>query len=75
MAALTAALFVTTFLLVSHMSGTVHAYLDPATGSMAIQLILGAFVAAIATARLYWDRLRTLVRKRSATPEAAANRR
>lgn len=75
MASLTAALFVTMFLLVSHAYGTVHAYLDPGTGSMAIQVILGAFVAVMATAKLYWGHLRTFLRKRTATPEAAADRR
>jgi hypothetical protein len=34
------------------------AYLDPATGSLIVQAIVGGFLAAIVTLRLYWRRLR-----------------
>jgi hypothetical protein len=63
---ITVALFVGMFLLYSYLSGDVHAYLDPGTGSMALQLIVGGVVAVIATARLYWARLKSFsTRKRS----------
>lgn len=55
---ITAALMVAMFLLVSEIHGTVHAYLDPGTGSIAIQLLIGGAVAALATLRTYWSRIR-----------------
>jgi hypothetical protein len=66
MRALTVALFVAMFLLVSHVNGTVHAYLDPGTGSMLIQGILATVVGALALGRVYWTRLKTLVTRRDA---------
>ncbi len=59
MPVLQAALFVATFLFVSHLQGPVYGYLDPGTGSIAIQLILGGLVALLASVRMYWARLRT----------------
>ena len=50
---LQAALFVATFLFVSHLQGPVYGYLDPGTGSIAIQLILGGLVALLASVRMY----------------------
>jgi hypothetical protein len=65
MIANSAALFLAMVLLVSQLQGgTLHAYLDPGTGSIALQLILGGVVAALATVRLYWDRLKTFLRRK-----------
>jgi hypothetical protein len=72
MPALTAALFVATFLLASHVQGTVHGYLDPGTGSIAIQLVLGGLVALLATVKLYWARVRTSLRRRPAQSDVAS---
>jgi hypothetical protein len=47
------------FLFVSEQNGTVHAYLDPGTGSIALQLLIGGAVAAIATLRAYWSRIKS----------------
>jgi hypothetical protein len=55
---ITAALMVAMFLFVSERNGTVHAYLDPGTGSMALQLLIGGAVAALATIRVYWARIK-----------------
>ena len=33
------------------------AYLDPGTGSLIVQLILGGFAAVAVTAKLWWHRL------------------
>ena len=52
------------FLLISEMTGTVHAYLDPGTGSMAIQLVLGGLVGALTLVKLYWRRMTGFVRRR-----------
>lgn len=66
------ALFVAMFLLASHLSGSLHAYLDPGTGSVALQLIIGSVVAALVTIRLYWDRLKTFVRRTPPARDAAS---
>ena len=57
---ITAALMVAMFLFVSELHGTVHAYLDPGTGSMALQLLIGGAVAALAVVRTYWARIKRL---------------
>jgi len=59
------ALFVAMFLFVSHLSGGLQAYLDPGTGSMAIQLLMGGVVALLATLRLYWDRMKTFFTRKN----------
>jgi hypothetical protein len=71
MAPLQAALFVALFLLVSHINGTVYGYLDPGTGSVAIQLVLGGVVALLATAKLYWSRVVSWLRRKPARAEIA----
>jgi hypothetical protein len=71
MPAITAALFVAMFLLVSHSQGALHGYLDPGTGSIAVQLVIGGLVAALATIRLYWQRLKTGLRRTPVEHEAA----
>lgn len=38
-------------------AGNAYAYLDPGTGSMILQGILGGLAAAVVVARLYWHRL------------------
>jgi hypothetical protein len=66
---ISAALFTIAMLFAaSELNGPLHAYLDPGTGSIALQLIIGGVVAAIATVRLYWDRLKQLVQR---TPSRA----
>ncbi|MGH9385396.1 MAG: hypothetical protein ACRD2N_14030 [Vicinamibacterales bacterium] len=67
MRSLDCAFFLAVFLFVSHLSGSVEAYLDPGTGSMAFQLVLGGIVGAIALIKLYWQRLRTFVLGRRET--------
>jgi len=66
------ALFLSMFFLVSHASGPVHAYLDPGTGSFALQLILGGVVAVLATARVYWDRLKNFVQRKQEGGDVAS---
>jgi hypothetical protein len=66
------ALFLSMFFLVSHASGPVHAYLDPGTGSVALQFILGGMVALLATVRVYWDRLKSFVQRRQEGADAAS---
>jgi hypothetical protein len=66
------ALFVAAFLLVSHLHGTVYAYLDPGTGSIAIQVILGGVVALLATLKLYWARVVSWAHRKPAPADAVA---
>jgi hypothetical protein len=49
--------------------GSVFAYLDPGTGSMLVQLLVGGVAAAGVAARLYWNRILRLLRIRKAEPE------
>ena len=65
------ALFVAMFLFISHLSGGLQAYLDPGTGSMAIQLLMGGVVAVLATFRLYWDRMKTYFTRKNVQPDQA----
>jgi hypothetical protein len=58
------ALFVAMVLFVSELSGTAHAYLDPGTGSMALQLILGGIVGGLTLMKLYWRRVKAFVLRR-----------
>jgi hypothetical protein len=43
----------------------VHAYLDPGSGSMLLQVLLGGTAAIAVILRLYWGRLLELLRIRS----------
>lgn len=44
----------------------VHAYLDPGSGSMLLQILLGGFAAAGVIVKLYWNRLTSLFRRKEA---------
>lgn len=68
---LTALLLVAMFLLVSHVQGGLKAYLDPNTGSMALQLLLAGVVAFLATLRAYRDRIRMFFVRRQVPPETS----
>jgi len=51
------------------LGGAVLAYLDPGTGSMLVQLVVGGVAAVAVTAKFYWRRLLTLLRIRKPDPE------
>lgn len=44
--------------------GSAWAYLDPAAGSIAFQAAVGAVLAGLAAARMYWSKVRSLLRSR-----------
>jgi membrane associated rhomboid family serine protease len=50
-------------LLASSVTGNVQAYLDPGTGSMAIQAVLAGIVGGLAAVKIYWTRIRSLFGK------------
>ena len=54
--------------------GSVFGYLDPGTGSMLVQLLVGGVAAAGVAARLYWHRLLRLLRIRRTEPEPDQDR-
>ena len=45
-------------------SAPAYAYLDPGTGSMMLQLLLGGIAGAMVVAKLYWHRFRGFVTSR-----------
>lgn len=49
--------------------GKAYAYLDPGTGSIILQGILGGLAAAAVVARLYWHRLLVFLRIRKDQPQ------
>ena len=40
-----------------------YAYLDPGSGSMILQAILGFIAAALATVSYYWEKVKTFLSK------------
>ena len=40
-----------------------HAYLDPGTGSIILQAILGFIAAAAATMSIYWEKFKSFINK------------
>jgi hypothetical protein len=40
-----------------------EAYLDPSTGSMVLQVVAGSIIAGLAAMKLYWTRIRSILRK------------
>ena len=52
----------------------VLAYLDPGTGSMLVQLVVGGLAAIAVTAKFYWRRLLRFLRIRKPEPEPEQER-
>ena len=50
--------FWTIFLLTFDPSTEASAYLDPGTGSMVLQLLLGGVAGAVVVVKLYWEKVR-----------------
>jgi len=48
-----------------------HAYLDPGTGSMLIQGIIGAVAAVGVTLKLYWHKIKLMISGRKAEDETS----
>jgi len=50
--------FVAVFILTSDPSTEANAYLDPSTGSMVLQLLLGGVAGAVVVVKLYWEKVK-----------------
>lgn len=50
--------------------GEAHAYLDAGSGSMIVQLIIGAVAGALVACKAYWSRISVFFRRGSAAPSA-----
>lgn len=48
-----------TIILTIGLTGPAWAYLDPGTGSMAIQILIGLVAGALVTLKLYWGKLKS----------------
>jgi hypothetical protein len=59
------------FLFLSHLNGPAEAYLDPGTGSMALQALLGGVVGLFAVLRMYRERFRRFMFRRSTARHGA----
>lgn len=46
-----------------------HAYLDPGTGSMILQLLLGGFAGIALAGKLYWRRFLVMIGARAETAD------
>ncbi len=51
-------LFVLVFFNALRLDSPAYAYLDPGTGSMLIQLLLGGFAGVLVVGKLYWHRIK-----------------
>ena len=60
-------------LIIGAMTGTAQAYLDPGTGSMILQLLLGGIAGMAVVLKLYWHRLKALFGRRAAKDTALEN--
>ena len=44
-------------LMIAMPTGSAQAYLDPGSGSLVVQIIIGGILAALVAIRLYWSRI------------------
>ena len=63
------ALFGLSFVASVGFSAPAHAYLDPGTASMILQLAIGGAVGALVAVRLYWRRLKNFLFQRNGERE------
>lgn len=56
-------LFILIFSFVMFSFGNAFAYLDPGTGSIIIQAILGFIAAAVTTLSIYWSKFKIFLKK------------
>lgn len=55
--------FLTLFLLLIFLPRNAHAYIDPATGSYVVQIVIAAIVGGLFIIKQYFQNIKLLVRK------------
>lgn len=63
---------VAVFLAVMDIRNPAHAYLDPGTGSIILQLLLGGFAGGLFVLKLYWHRFKSLFQRDRKKSQGAA---
>ena len=51
------------------LAGNAHAYLDPGTGSMLLQVVLGGVAAVAVAVKLYWYKILSILGIRKELPK------
>ncbi len=46
-----------------------HAYIDPGTGSLLLQMLAAAFFGALFTVKMYWKKIKNYFKKSNSGPE------
>lgn len=64
----TRALCLVVFLIGFDLSRPAFAYLDPGSGSMILQLLLGGIAGGIMMVKLYWERVTNIFRRKPSDP-------
>lgn len=59
------------FILLMTLALPSYGYIDPGTGSLIIQSIIGAIAAIGVTMKLYWHKLKLFFSRQSTKPESA----
>jgi len=49
------------------------AYIDPGTGSLVLQVLVGAVVGTLVTVKLYWQRVKMFFARRKAPDDAGGD--
>ena len=52
-----------------------HAYIDPGSGAMVLQLLFGGIAGALVVGKLYWQKIVALVRRTPKEPKKSAHNR
>ncbi len=67
-------LFMLVFLAGSGLDQHAYAYLDPGTGSMVLQLLLGGIAGALVVGKLYWHRFKSMFGRSASNPSTENHR-
>lgn len=70
----TVSLFTTAFLFSSNLTSPAWAYLDPGTGSMILQVLLGGVAGAMVVGRLYWTKVKSFFGRADGAGETETDR-
>lgn len=62
-----------TLLQASHLLNAPLAYLDPGTGSLIVQAVVGAVIGVAVALKVYWHKIKAFFFKRKAAPAVEPN--